>query len=756
MPTETTKRIDRLCGALDRRWRLVAIIAGLLAVLSGLGALRLGFDPSPMVYFHPESPERIALAEVEARHAPPRHAVFVVEAEDGSVFAAGPLTAVADLTRRVEARDDIADVRSLATLSLPGGRLADAEKIDADRAAGVEQAVNQDPSPTIGILSGDRGVIAIVAALEPATDAETFATVRELKALDDAITEAHPGVRIGLTGDAALDAAFPEAILSDLLTLVPVQVVLIVVLLRIALQSIWPTLALLAVLGAATAFTMGLAGWSGHTLNGATAAVPTVLLGLAVATSVHIILAFQQALRDGLGKDAALRQALEVNAAPVTLATVTTIVSFLCLNFSDSPPFRQFGNLVAIGLAATLVLAFTLLPVLLKRLPASQARRREGAEAWMAGLGCGVIRWRWLLIALFVLVTAGAGYGVTRITFDDRFANYFDERFEFRRATDLYEDRVSGIMRIRFSVPAADGEALSDHGYLRDLADFETWTVRQVGVTDVSSLLDITRAAHGRLPGVSEDGVPNTDAIGAQILALAAMSDDGRASLDRLADADRSHGLVTVSLRGVSSSEVLDFAGDAEARLAEFATSRAAPAVGTPILAAHLSDRNTKAMIIGTAVALTAISLILVFALRSLRFGVVSLVPNLLPLVIAYGAWGFLFGEVSFAATMVSAMTLGIVIDDAVHFLSKYLRARRVRGLAPREAVVSSFRTVGVAIVVTTVSIATGFLVLTFSGFLVNHQLGLLTAITLGAALLADLLFLPPLILLLDRRRKDS
>lgn len=756
MLTETSRKIDRLCRFLDRRWRLVVVIAGVLAVAFGIGALRLGFDPSPMVYFHPESPERTALAAVEALHAPSRYAVFVVEAEGGTVFAPGPLTAIAELTRRVEARDDIADVRSLATLSLAGGRLTEVDQIDAVRAAGIEQAVNDDPAPTIGILAGDRSVTAIVAALEPASDAETFATIRELKALDDTVAAAHPGVRIGLTGDAALDAAFPEAILSDLLTLVPVQVVLIIALLLISLQSIWPTLALLAVLGAATAFTMGLAGWSGHTLNGATAAVPTVLLGLAVATSVHIILAFQQSLRDGLDKDAALRQALEVNVAPVTLATVTTIVSFLCLNFSDSPPFRQFGNLVAIGLAATLILAFTLLPVLLRQLPASAAPAREGAEARMAGLGGSVIRFRWLLIAAFVGVTAVAGYGVRHITFDDRFANYFDERFEFRRATDLYEDRISGIMQIRFSIPAADGEALSDPSYLRDLADFETWTVRQVGVTNVSSLLDITRQAHGRLPGVSEDGVPETDAIGAQILAFTEMSDDGRRALDRLSDKDRAYGLVTVSLRGVSSSEVLDFAEDAEARLAEFAISRAAPAVGTPILAAHLSDRNTEAMIIGTTVALTAISLILILALRSLRFGIVSLVPNLLPLVIAYGAWGFVFGEVSFAATMVSAMTLGIVVDDAVHFLSKYLRARRVLGLDPRQAIVSSFRTVGVAIVVTTVSIATGFLVLMFSGFLVNHQLGLLTAITLGAALLADLLFLPPLLLMLDRWRKNS
>ena len=132
--------------------------------------------------------------------------------------------------------------------------------------------------------------------------------------------------------------------------------------------------------------------------------------------------------------------------------------------------------------------------------------------------------------------------------------------------------------------------------------------------------------------------------------------------------------------------------------------------------------------------------------------GLLSLVPNLLPIIIGFGLWGFIVGEVGLAVSIVVAMTMGIVVDDTVHFISKYLKIRRIDGLNPKQAIISTFEIVGPALMSTSIVLASGFGLLLLSGFVLNSQMGLLTAMIVLIALLADFLLLPPLILLIDRK----
>ncbi|MEE8370938.1 MAG: MMPL family transporter, partial [Sphingomonadales bacterium] len=143
-----------------------------------------------------------------------------------------------------------------------------------------------------------------------------------------------------------------------------------------------------------------------------------------------------------------------------------------------------------------------------------------------------------------------------------------------------------------------------------------------------------------------------------------------------------------------------------------------------------------------------AIALIMAVTLRSVGFGLLSLVPNAVPILVAFGVWALLVGYVGMAAATVSATSLGIIVDDTVHFLTKYLRARREIGLSREDAIRYAFRTVGVAIVVTTVILTLGFSILAVSAFQINAQMGLLTAIAIVSALFIDFLLLPALLLI--------
>ncbi|MGI9259924.1 MAG: outer membrane lipoprotein-sorting protein, partial [Gammaproteobacteria bacterium] len=176
------------------------------------------------------------------------------------------------------------------------------------------------------------------------------------------------------------------------------------------------------------------------------------------------------------------------------------------------------------------------------------------------------------------------------------------------------------------------------------------------------------------------------------------------------------------------------------------------------VMFTYITDRNVDNMIDGTIIAIVLISLVLMAALRSTRLGVLSLVPNGLPILAAFGAWALLVGKIGFSVATVASISLGIIVDDTVHLLSKYVRARSERQGTAADAIRYAFKSVGVAIVINTVILAAGFLVLLTSSFKINVDMGLLTALSIVFALILDFLFLPALLLIVDRvgTRSDS
>ena len=153
--------------------------------------------------------------------------------------------------------------------------------------------------------------------------------------------------------------------------------------------------------------------------------------------------------------------------------------------------------------------------------------------------------------------------------------------------------------------------------------------------------------------------------------------------------------------------------------------------------------------------ALVIISGILIFALRSLRLGVISLFPNITPALVGFGFWTFISGEINLGLSIVSSMTLGIIVDDTVHFLSKYKRAR-MEGMMTEAAVRYSFINVGRALLITTLVLVLGFSMLAFSAFRLNSDMGIATSLIILIALIIDFLILPPMLLWLDKDKPEA
>jgi predicted RND superfamily exporter protein len=418
------------------------------------------------------------------------------------------------------------------------------------------------------------------------------------------------------------------------------------------------------------------------------------------------------------------------------------------------------GNITAAGVAAAFVLSVSFLPALMAILPVRvRARRFRPRGRVFSSLGDFVVaRHRLILWAMAALVVIFVLF-IPANEINDRFVRYFDDSIEFRRDTDFATERLPGIYQLQFSLDSGAPGAISDPGYLAKLDEFAEWLRDEPEVTHVATLSDtmkhLNMNMHGDAPAAYR--LPVSRELAAQYLLLYEMSLPYGLDLNNQINVDKSSSRLIATVGDVSTKEFLGLADRAERWLRAHAPPEmSARATGPAVMFAHITERNIRSMIVGTALAFLLISGVLVLTLKSWRLGLVSLVPNLVPAAMAFGAWGLLVGEIGFAVSVVAAMTMGIVVDDTVHFLSKYLRAARERGLAAPDAVRYGFKSVGRALWATSLVLVAGFLILSQSAFKQNADMGLLAAVTITFALVADFFLLPSLLLVIERSRSAA
>ncbi|MDH3561589.1 MAG: MMPL family transporter, partial [Gammaproteobacteria bacterium] len=513
------------------------------------------------------------------------------------------------------------------------------------------------------------------------------------------------------------------------------------------------TLATLVIILVSMLTGMGIAGWLGMSLNPASSNAPIIILTLAVADSVHILVTLMQQLRRGKTRQQAIVESLRINFQAVLLTSVTTAIGFLTMNLSDAPPFRDLGNIVAIGVTAALLYSVLLLPALMAVLPLRATLVKPAITPLLERLAVFVIARRVPVYRTAWVAIAVASAGMLQIEFSDDWVKYFDTRYDLRTATDFMEDNLLGAHIIEYSLDSGEPGGISEPAYLATLEAFAEWYRQQPRVGHVQTIVPmmkrLNRNLHGDDPAYYR--LPVQRELAAQYLLLYEMSLPYGLDLNNQINVDKSATRMIVTLKGISTLELRELEQRARAWLEANAPAHmVSHGTGLSMIWAHISRRNINSMLGAAFLALLLISGLLVFALRSLRFGVVSLFPNLAPAFMAFGIWGLLVGQVGLGLSVVVSLTLGIVVDDTVHFLSHYLRARREDGLEPAAAIRYSFGTVGTAMWITTLTLVAGFLVLTLSGYKMNADMGLLSAITLSLALLMDFLFLPALLLKFD------
>ena len=760
---DRTERYTR--WVIRNRWWVV-LSALLVTMVSGAGMSKLGLANDYRVFFSDDNPDLNAFEAVENVYTKNDNVLFIVKAREGEVFTAATLDAIRSLTEdawqipfstRVDAITNFqhtwADGDELIVEDLVGrGDLTPSVVARARRVSLAEPLL---AGRLIAPDARTAGVNVRISLRGEAND-EFAQTVAYARGLVAEYSEAYPELEIQVGGLSMLNWAFAEAHTQDMHVVMPLMFLTFMAMIAFFMRSGTALVATLGVIGFSTAAALGIAGHMGVFLDPTSASAPTIILTLAVADSVHILVSLLQSMREGNKKLDALVEALRVNAKPVFLTSLTTIVGFLTLNFSDSPPFQLLGNLTAVGVIFAWIFSMTLLPALVAILPVKQPRANGSRlNAWLDRFSeMLVVRHRPVLAGM-VVATVGLSVAVTTLEVNDHFLEYFSPSLEIRRASDFAIENLTGFYTATFSLEAGGSQEVSDPEYLAKVDEFADWLDARPDVAHVNSFTRTMKRLNMNMHAddPAEYGLPTDQELGAQYLLLYELSLPYGLDVNDQIDVDKSSLRVDVTYGDVDVKVVEQEVELAEAWLARNGTPsmRSARATGTPLMFSKITRRNIASMLLGTGLGFTLIAGILMIALKSVRLGVISLVPNVLPAAMAFGVWAMLVGQVGFAVSIVSGLSIGIIVDDTVHFLSKYQYARS--SMDAPDAVRYAFRMVGPAILGTTLIVAAGFAVLGLSTFRVTAYMGLLTSLTVACALVVDFMLLPVILLAFDRHQ---
>ncbi|MFT6389904.1 MAG: putative RND superfamily exporter protein [Cellvibrionaceae bacterium] len=748
------------------------VILALVVIVMGVayGGSKLTFKSDYRVFFGEENPQLTAFENMQATFTKNDNVAFIIAPKDGVVFKEETLKAIHTLTNdawQIPYTNRVDSVTNYQHTTADGDDLfvedlvLELELLPELNMDKLKAIVLSEPVLYKKLISDDASVTVVNATVQlPGIDpvTELPAVVIKVREIQKELIEAHPELDIYLSGMTIMNNTFSESALNDSSTLVPIMFGVVALGMTILLRTISGSVATIIVVMFSIVSTMGLAGWLGFFLTGPSASAPTIILTLAVADCIHILTTMLYEMRQGVVKRMAIVESLRINFQPILLTSITTAIGFLSMNFSDSPPFNDLGNLVAIGVMSAFLFSITLFPALLSVLPIRVRPKVDNEKELMDKLAEFVIKKRKILLPSSAILIVGLAAFVPQNELNDNFVEYFDESVPFRQASDFMQERMSGLMTQEIEVNTKESSGINKPAYLSTLATFSDWLREQPETDNVNILSDVLKRLNKNMHGddPSYYGLPEDRELSAQYLLLYELSLPYGLDLNNQIDVDKAASRIVITTKNLTSTENIAFEKRMKVWFIENTTDYTVHIASPTLMFAHIGQRNIQSMLIGTSLALILISLLLGVALRSIKFGAISLIPNLIPAAMGFGAWYFIDGQIGLALSVVTGMTLGIVVDDTVHFLSKYLRAKRDKNKTTEQAVRYAFASVGKALWITTLVLIAGFMVLAQSSFKLNADMGLLTAITIGIALMVDFLFLPPLLMLIDKDKVSN
>lgn len=752
---------------------LVLLISFSLVFGAAYGAKNIYFSSDYRVFFGPDNPQLAAQDDLEHTYSKVDMVSVILKPAKGDIYNKKFLELVHDLTEKSWHVPHAIRVDSLSNFQYTSSKeddltvedlVQDTESLDQKKLDLIRTVSLSEPALLNRLVAKDGKTTQILITIE-APDAEASTLNKVVKyvrkmaddaRLDDAAKNLD--VHIALSGNVMMSITFAEAAQHDMTVLFPLMYGLLALTIFLFIRSFTGMLSAMLVVFLSVAVAIGITGYFGWGLNAASVNSFVIILTISVADSIHLLITYFNELHKGEERKKAVVESLRINMQPVFLTSLTTVIGFLSLNFNDSPPFRELGNISSFGVVAAWALSITMLPAFMAIIPMKAAWHKDYENSYMSRY----VEWvmaqkRNILIGSVAVVLISAAF-LPKLIYNDKFVEFFSTNIQFRKDTDFLMKNLTGIYTIEFSIPSGEDGGISNPEYLRKVEDFANWFRAQPEVLHVMSITDVMKRLNKNMNGDDPAfyRLPSRRELAAQYLLLYEMSLPYGLDLNNQIDVGKSATRLTAILGDINSGAMKDLKFRAEAWLAANAPPEMQSRGGTSVnlIFAFLTKRTFDSMFWGTGLAFLLISVSLAVALRSLKLGLISLIPNIMPVIVAFAIWAVVIGELGMFAASVTATALGLIVDCTVHFLSKYLRGKREFGLHAEDAVRYAFSKVGNALWVSSLVLIVGFSSLMLSDFSMNSKMGALTALIIGVALIIDFLLLPVILLYFDKKKE--
>jgi len=738
--------------------RITCIVLVVLASLvMGYGGVNAEFSANQRDSFKSTDANLLKLISIEEEFSSEKTIYILLEPDNKDVFSPRNLKAIQSVTAfawTVPFSQRVESITNHMYTQVMGDDLSVEHLIDGELPANEvlkRKAYALKKSGVRDYLVAREGDFALVSITLNLPDDSAQAAANTVKFVKDKVNllkKEYPEIRFRTLGSVVMEVSMPEIVQADSETVIPIAMLIVFVFMTLALRDVVGNIAAMVTCSLAIIAGMGAVLWTGVKLSPILMNTPAVIIILAMADCIHLLVNYSQGLSQGLDKKAALQRSIEINFQPIVFTSLTTAMSFLALNFSESPPFAHMGNAAAVGIVFAMIASLTFLPSIIYYLPS-----KASGVAHMPKLG-GLVdlyikQGTKIVIAFFIIVISLAVL-IPNNTLDDNFVEWFDEELEFRQDFDLLTNKIGGSIVINISIPGKAEGGVLEPEYLQLLEGLDLLLKKQPELMFTRSLLEVMKTLnqnmHGDDPAWFKS--PESRELASQYLLMYEMSLPFGQGLDNLINHDRSKSRVVAVFGKLTDKSLIALESSLQTWLDERKIVDQPIVIGSSNIAfAHMQYANIKKLSEGFVLALVSISMLLIFLFRSFSLGVVSIIPNLIPAVMAFGIWAFINGKIGFGVSIGITVTLGIVVDDTIHFLSKYQYAKKHLSLSNVECVRYALDTVGVAMILTTSMMAIAFGAMLFSNFTPNQDIALITIITVVCALFVDLILLPIVLL---------
>lgn len=753
-----------------RKWFI--LLFGLLMIIGlGYGAKFLQIEGDLDIYFSGDNAQLKGLELINDEYEKTDNVLILVEPKDGTVFTKKTLTLIENLTEelwltpyasRVDAISNYQHTEVDGDFLKVSNLIEGASEYDKAEITRVKSIALNEKQLVDRLISKSGHVAGIFVTIKyPKEDfmSEGPEVVEFInKTIDKFQTNE---ITLRSTGTVLIDHIFAETAGKDMQTLMPLMYLVIIVLLFVTFRSISGTFGTLLVIIGSIVISFGVFGFLGFNINNITATAPTMIMTIVIADCVHLLTTLSQQIKKGVEKNQAIKNSIVINAKPIFVTSVTTIAGFSTMNFSEIPPFRELGNVVSIGVFCGLVFSLIFLPALLSitGFKSLIKTKSNGIQNSFKKLGILIIRHPKRIIAIVSVLFIGLSSFIVKNEINDMFLDYFDQDMKIIKDTQFTVDNLTGIYTMEFSLGTNKEYGVTDPTYLKNVEAFEQWFNKQDKVIDVSSFTETIRTINKTMNNNDPEfySIPNDKKIISQYLLLYEMNLPIGRDINNMVNLDKSASRFRVSFDNLYTKDLQKLENDANQWLVDNTPKEMwFKGTGSSVIVNHMTKNNIHFMVNGFIVAIIFITIIIMLSTRSLKFGLLSIIPNVMPGLIAFGIWGLLVGKVGMALTFVTSMTLGIIVDDTIHFLVKYLDIKRKSNSTAKQSILQTLTVVGPSLLNTSIVLISGFAILMLSPFALNSKMGLMSAITIAFALLFDLLFLPCLILLIDKKKSKT